>query len=495
MPAVPAKSRHGIVTVLRCRATLARTGSSAIAARSARAAATAAVPGRRHAPARRAVPRLRRELVVECPACAETIESVMQVDCRACGTPLRPAELFGTTIRRKAEPPGTPIVERRQPLAPETGLRSCRAPLAFTRAVARLKASGICFSSACGRLWRRCLLPPRAGDEGHVGRLERSPGAERGGGAAHAGRVADAPAPGRGRCVPGACAARIGVGVPAAFFGLLLLRGVAKGRELVADDAESSRGHRHVPGAAGGRSERQRRRRRTELLRLRVHALLRPGDVRWSRSSARRLQYTFVIWSGVAAAVEAARNVATGCVTPRSASKPEACAAERRGSRRLRDRLVGAAELGGQLLQHRLPAGQRPAAAARREVVPELLSPVPSCVASACIVRPAGLEAGATPVVAGVAVGAIVERGRGAVAGVRRRPRAPRPARPRPLHLAARNTGIGRDVVVAVAGLHAALLELAEELGDREAARRAWRPPGARSGCSFRCIQRRKPGG
>jgi hypothetical protein len=49
------------------------------------------------------------QLVVECPACAETIESVMQVECRACGTPLRPAELFGTTIRRKAEPPSTPI--------------------------------------------------------------------------------------------------------------------------------------------------------------------------------------------------------------------------------------------------------------------------------------------------------------------------------------------------------------------------------------------------
>jgi predicted RNA-binding Zn-ribbon protein involved in translation (DUF1610 family) len=50
-------------------------------------------------------------LVVECAACQETIESVMQVDCRACGEPLRPAELFGTTIRRKAEPPATPIVD------------------------------------------------------------------------------------------------------------------------------------------------------------------------------------------------------------------------------------------------------------------------------------------------------------------------------------------------------------------------------------------------
>jgi predicted RNA-binding Zn-ribbon protein involved in translation (DUF1610 family) len=43
-------------------------------------------------------------LIVACPACQETIESVMQVDCRRCGHPLRPAELFGATIRRKAEP-------------------------------------------------------------------------------------------------------------------------------------------------------------------------------------------------------------------------------------------------------------------------------------------------------------------------------------------------------------------------------------------------------
>ena len=50
-------------------------------------------------------------LVVECPSCHETIESVMQVDCRACGAPLRPAELFGTVIRRKAEPPATPIAD------------------------------------------------------------------------------------------------------------------------------------------------------------------------------------------------------------------------------------------------------------------------------------------------------------------------------------------------------------------------------------------------
>ncbi len=43
-------------------------------------------------------------LIVDCPACGETIASVMQVDCRHCGTRLRPAELFGSAIRRKAEP-------------------------------------------------------------------------------------------------------------------------------------------------------------------------------------------------------------------------------------------------------------------------------------------------------------------------------------------------------------------------------------------------------
>ena len=62
-------------------------------------------------PADEACPDCGTILVVECPACAETIESVMQVDCRACGEPLRPPELFGVAIRRKAEPPATPIVD------------------------------------------------------------------------------------------------------------------------------------------------------------------------------------------------------------------------------------------------------------------------------------------------------------------------------------------------------------------------------------------------
>jgi predicted RNA-binding Zn-ribbon protein involved in translation (DUF1610 family) len=62
-------------------------------------------------PADAACPDCGTLLVVECSACGETIESVMQVDCRACGVPLRPGELFGTTIRRKAEPPATPIAD------------------------------------------------------------------------------------------------------------------------------------------------------------------------------------------------------------------------------------------------------------------------------------------------------------------------------------------------------------------------------------------------
>jgi predicted amidophosphoribosyltransferase len=49
-------------------------------------------------------------MVVECPACQETIESVMQVNCRACGAPLRPAELWGGVIRRKAEPASAPLI-------------------------------------------------------------------------------------------------------------------------------------------------------------------------------------------------------------------------------------------------------------------------------------------------------------------------------------------------------------------------------------------------
>jgi hypothetical protein len=61
-------------------------------------------------PASEACPDCGATLIVACPDCGETIESVMQVDCRACGTPLRPGELFGATIRRKPEPATSPVV-------------------------------------------------------------------------------------------------------------------------------------------------------------------------------------------------------------------------------------------------------------------------------------------------------------------------------------------------------------------------------------------------
>ncbi len=66
-------------------------------------------------PATEACPDCGAALLVACPSCGEAIESVMQVDCRACGAPLRAAELFGTPIRRKAEPesqgPAVPLDE------------------------------------------------------------------------------------------------------------------------------------------------------------------------------------------------------------------------------------------------------------------------------------------------------------------------------------------------------------------------------------------------
>lgn len=43
-------------------------------------------------------------MITACPACAAPLRSIMQVDCRVCGEPLRAAEAFGTPIRRKAEP-------------------------------------------------------------------------------------------------------------------------------------------------------------------------------------------------------------------------------------------------------------------------------------------------------------------------------------------------------------------------------------------------------
>jgi ribosomal protein S27E len=40
------------------------------------------------------------ELRATCPACGARFSSAFAVDCEACGRPLRPAELFGTRIRR-----------------------------------------------------------------------------------------------------------------------------------------------------------------------------------------------------------------------------------------------------------------------------------------------------------------------------------------------------------------------------------------------------------
>lgn len=66
-------------------------------------------------PERESCPDCGGTLVTACPSCGESIESVMQVACRACGTPLRPAELFGVPIRRKPEPesqgPAVPLDE------------------------------------------------------------------------------------------------------------------------------------------------------------------------------------------------------------------------------------------------------------------------------------------------------------------------------------------------------------------------------------------------
>jgi predicted amidophosphoribosyltransferase len=43
-------------------------------------------------------------MIKDCPACHAPMRSIMQVDCRVCGEPIRDGELFGVPIRRKAEP-------------------------------------------------------------------------------------------------------------------------------------------------------------------------------------------------------------------------------------------------------------------------------------------------------------------------------------------------------------------------------------------------------
>jgi RNase P subunit RPR2 len=48
----------------------------------------------------RACPQCGGEVRSRCPACDARFSSVFAVDCEACGGPLRPAEQFGTRIRK-----------------------------------------------------------------------------------------------------------------------------------------------------------------------------------------------------------------------------------------------------------------------------------------------------------------------------------------------------------------------------------------------------------
>jgi predicted RNA-binding Zn-ribbon protein involved in translation (DUF1610 family) len=41
------------------------------------------------------------QMLKRCPSCAEPFSSMFAVDCEACGGQLRPAELFGTRIKRR----------------------------------------------------------------------------------------------------------------------------------------------------------------------------------------------------------------------------------------------------------------------------------------------------------------------------------------------------------------------------------------------------------
>ena len=56
------------------------------------------------APDLSACPDCGKPMINECGACHAPLRSIMQVDCRVCGEPLRAAEAFGVPIRRKAEP-------------------------------------------------------------------------------------------------------------------------------------------------------------------------------------------------------------------------------------------------------------------------------------------------------------------------------------------------------------------------------------------------------
>jgi predicted amidophosphoribosyltransferase len=54
-------------------------------------------------------------VITSCAACGAPIESLMGVTCRACGEPLREAELFGVEIRRKPERVAPAAVDGRAP--------------------------------------------------------------------------------------------------------------------------------------------------------------------------------------------------------------------------------------------------------------------------------------------------------------------------------------------------------------------------------------------
>ena len=41
------------------------------------------------------------QMLKRCPSCDEPFSSMFAVDCEACGAQLRPAELFGTRIKRR----------------------------------------------------------------------------------------------------------------------------------------------------------------------------------------------------------------------------------------------------------------------------------------------------------------------------------------------------------------------------------------------------------
>jgi hypothetical protein len=48
-----------------------------------------------------ACPQCAGELRARCPACGSRFSSAFAVECGACGAELRPAELFGTPIRKR----------------------------------------------------------------------------------------------------------------------------------------------------------------------------------------------------------------------------------------------------------------------------------------------------------------------------------------------------------------------------------------------------------